>query len=215
MSLDGLIPLIISFALTLMVLSYLWKDNPLFRLGVYLFIGVAAGYTAAVVVNSVVTPKMVLPFFDLFSGSATDILVRTVPPVILGLLLFAKLSPRYAWLGSPSMGFLVGVGAAAALGGAVLGTLFPQIQATASLASSQAFVILAGTVLTLLYFQFSTLKERSGPPWLAKAIEAMRWGGQLFIAITFGVLFAGVYSAALSAMIERLNFLVTFVTGLL
>jgi hypothetical protein len=158
---------------------------------------------------------MVLPFFDLFSGSAADILIRTVPPVLLGLLLFAKLSPRYAWLGSPSMAFLVGVGAAAALGGSVLGTLFPQIQATASLASFQAFVILVGTVLTLLYFQFSTLKERSGPPWLAKAIEVMRWGGQLFIAITFGVLFAGVYSAALSALIERLNFLVTFVTGLL
>jgi hypothetical protein len=43
MSLDVLIPLAISFSLTLMVLSYLWKDNPLFRLGVYLFIGGGGG----------------------------------------------------------------------------------------------------------------------------------------------------------------------------
>ncbi|HJS29160.1 MAG TPA: hypothetical protein VJ768_06040 [Anaerolineales bacterium] len=214
MSPDSLIPLALSFSLTLMVLSYLWKDNPLFRLGIYLFIGVAAGYSAAVVVNSVIVPKMVVPFYDVFGGSLADILVRTLPPVILGLLLFAKLSPRFAWLGSPSMGFLVGVGAAAALGGAVLGTLFPQIQATAEVVSFQAFIVLIGTILTLISFQFTIRSGDGGQPWLGKTMEILRWGGQLFVAITFGVLFAGVYSAALSAMIERLNFLVTFVTGL-
>lgn len=214
MSLDVLIPLLLSFSLTLMVLSYLWKDNPLFRIGIYLFIGVAAGYAAAVVINSVVVPKMVLPFFDIFNGSLVDVLIRTLPPVILGLLLFTKLSPRASWLGTPSMAFLVGVGAAAALGGAVLGTLFPQIQATAQLGSFQAFIILIGTILTLLYFQFSVRNRPSGSVWIGRTMDGLRWGGQVFIAITFGVLFAGVYSAALSAMIERLNFLVTFVTGL-
>ncbi|MDX1435281.1 MAG: hypothetical protein R3335_00625 [Anaerolineales bacterium] len=214
MSLDLLIPLLLSFSLTLMVFSYLWKDNPLFRVGIYLFIGVAAGYAAAVVVNSVIVPKMVLPFFDVFSGSLVDILIRTLPPVTLGLLLFAKLSPRASWLGSPSMAFLVGVGAAAALGGAVLGTMFPQIQAAAGLVSLQAFVILIGTILTLVYFQFSVRHKPGGPTWIARSMDVLRWGGQLFIAITFGVLFAGVYSAALSAMIERLSFLASFVTGL-
>jgi hypothetical protein len=32
-------------------------------------------------------------------------------------------------------------------------------------------------------------------------------GGTVFIAVTLGVLFAGVYSAALTALIERLHFL--------
>jgi hypothetical protein len=214
MSLDGFIPFIISFSLTLMVLSYLWKDNPLFRLGIYLFIGVAAGYSAAMVVNSVILPDMIFPLLDLSGGSLIEILIRDLPPIILGLLIFAKLSPRYSWLGNPSMAFLVGVGAAAALGGAVLGTLFPQVQSTADFSSLQAFIILVGTVLTLFYFQFSVRGGKGGPGWMGRGTEALRWGGQLFIAVTFGVLFAGVYSAALSAMIERLNFLVGFVTGL-
>ena len=34
--------------------------------------------------------------------------------------------------------------------------------------------------------------------------------GRIFIAITFGVLFAGVYMSALTAMIERLSFIINF-----
>jgi len=52
----------------------------------------------------------------------------------MGLLLLLKLSPRTARLGIPSMAFLVGVGAAVAIGGAIMGTLFPQ-----TWASMQAF----------------------------------------------------------------------------
>ena len=92
--------------------------------------------------------------------------------------------------------------------------MFPQIQAAAGLVSLQAFVILIGTILTLVYFQFSVRHKPGGPTWIARSMDVLRWGGQLFIAITFGVLFAGVYSAALSAMIERLSFLASFVTGL-
>jgi hypothetical protein len=40
-------------------------------------------------------------------------------------------------------------------------------------------------------------------PW----IEGLSKVGQVFIAITFGALFAGVYTAALTAFIERIQFL--------
>jgi len=39
----------------------------------------------------------------------------------------------------------------------------------------------------------------------------LAWGGRVFIAITFGVLFAGVYMAALTAMLERLSSIINFV----
>ncbi len=38
----------------------------------------------------------------------------------------------------------------------------------------------------------------------------MAWLGRIFIAITLGVLFAGVYMAALTAMIERLSSILNF-----
>ena len=41
--------------LTLLVFSYLIGDNPLFRIAIYLFIGVSSGYAASVVWHSVLT----------------------------------------------------------------------------------------------------------------------------------------------------------------
>jgi hypothetical protein len=38
--------------------------------------------------------------------------------------------------------------------------------------------------------------------------------GQVFIAITFGVLFAGVFMAAMTALIDRLNFMISFLSAL-
>ena len=55
-------------------------------------------------------------------------------------------------------------------------------------------------------------------PQRHKAIETISKVGQFFIAVTFGVLFAGIYSAALTALIERLvfvyEFILIFISGL-
>ena len=53
---------------------------------------------------------------------------------------------------------------------------------------------------------------------IATAREACEYAariGQVFIAVTLGVLFAGVFSAALAAWVERWNFIVDFLTSLL
>ena len=120
------------------------------------------------------------------------------------------------------MALLVGVGAATALSGAVIGTLIPQSKATMNVFVSptffqliEGFVMLAGTVLTLIYFQFSAKRMPDGSVKRNIFIEILAWGGRVFIAITFGVLFAGVYMAALTAMLERLSSLINFVKSLL
>ena len=48
-----------------------------------------------------------------------------------------------------------------------------------------------------------------------RILEIIAWVGRLFIAITLGVLFAGVYTAALTAMIERLGSIINFIRQLL
>src|SRR5215211_5951026 len=113
---------LIGLLLTLMVFSYLIGDNPLFRIAVYLFIGVASGYAATVVWHYVLIPKL----FQ--SLSALNPL--SIVPLVFGISLLAKLSPRFSWVGNFAMAVLVGVGAAAAVGGALLGTLMPQVQAS-------------------------------------------------------------------------------------
>lgn len=215
-----LISAFVGFILTLMIFSYLIGDNPLFRIAVYLFIGVSSGYAATVVVYYVLLPK-----FNQFQALDVNQLILGVVPLILGASLLAKLSPRISWIGNFAMAMLVGVGAAAAVGGALLGTLIPQAQASIDafdLQSStspalkflEAVVMLAGTVLTLAAFQFGAKRATDGTPRRNVLLEWIARFGRLFIAITFGVLFAGVYMAALTAMIERLSSVINFIRQL-
>jgi len=211
--------------LTLMIFSYLIGDNPLFRIAVYLFIGVASGYAATVIWHYVLLPKLFQP---LQTGDPNQLLFAILP-LILCVSLLAKLSPRISWIGNFAMAILVGVGAAAAIGGAVLGTLIPQAQASMdaldfrSAASGtealfkliEGVVMLAGTVFTLGYFQFSAGRAPDGTPKRHVIFEGIAWIGRIFIAITFGVLFAGVYMAALTAMIERLTSMINFIRQLI
>jgi len=209
----------ISFLLTVMVLTYLIGDNPVFRVAVYLFIGISAGYVAAVAWHQVLYPLLVVP---LLAGSMADRLLALIP-LILGLLLLFKLSPRTARLGNPSMAFLVGVGAAVVIGGAVMGTIIPQTWASMNafnLANAgqswpkqllEGVVMLIGTLTTLVYFHYGAKATTSGPQ-RGKLINILAWVGQVFIAITFGVVFSGVFVAALTALIERLNFIVTYLS---
>ena len=170
MSQGDLIPTVLSFLLTLLIISYVWRDNPLFRFTVYLFVGVAAGYAGAIAFNYVIYLRILFPVFQVFTSGSLETLFLVFPPLLMGLLLFAKLSPRFSWVGNPSMAFMVGVGAAAAIGGSVLGTLFPQIDATTDLfgartsseispmtALFQGTTILIGTLMTLFYFHFSNI----------------------------------------------------------
>ena len=204
----------IGLVLTLLIFSYLIGDNPLFRSAIYIFIGVSSGYAAVAVWHYVLIPKLFSPLasFDLRQNWLL------IVPLILSVSLLAKLSPRISWLGSFAMALLVGVGAATALSGAVVGTLLPQSRAAMNAFASptvlqliEGVVMLAGTVLTLIYFQFSAKRAGDGSVKRNVIIEMLAWGGRVFIAITFGVLFAGVYMAALTAMLERLSALINFV----
>ena len=214
---SGLIGLI----LTLLVFSYLINDNPLFRMAIYLFIGVASGYAAAVIWQYVLAPKVLI----LLQSADPNLWLLTFIPLLLGFSLLAKLFPKISWLGSFAMALLVGVGAATALGGAMLGTLIPQVGAAIKAVDLSApdggftklvegSVMLAGTVFTLAFFQFSAGRAPDGTPKRNVAFESLAWIGRLFIAVTFGVLFAGVYMAALTAMIERLTSLINFIRQL-
>jgi hypothetical protein len=210
---------IVSFIFTLSVLSYLVGDNPLFRLAIYIFIGVSAGYAAAVAWHQVLWSKLFMP---LIYGDTFERALALVP-LLLGMLMLMKLSPRTARLGNPAMAFMVGAGASVAVGGAVLGTLFPQTQASINLFDLkaggsvserifEASIILVGTLTTLVYFHFSAKATPSGPQG-SHLVDILGGIGQVFIAITFGALFAGVYAAAMTALVERLSFLWSFIAS--
>ena len=207
----------IGFILTLLVFSYMIGDNPLFRFAIYLFIGVSSGYAAVAAWHYILWPKL---FSQL---TEVNQLVLMIVPLILTVSLLAKLSPHTSWIGNFAMAILVGVGAATAVGGAVIGTLLPQTEAAmsafdlGSAAGSTIFVRLfeatimfLGTVLTLAAFHYTLRRAPDGSAKQSGFLDSLSKVGRGFVSITLGVLFAGVYIAALTAMIERLSSLIQF-----
>ncbi len=217
----------VGLILTLLVFSYLIGDNPLFRFTIYLFIGVSSGYAAVAAWHYILLPKLFAPLGNFNQLDLTQLILMIVP-LVLSLSLLAKVSPRTAWIGNFAMAVLVGVGAATAVGGALIGTMIPQSQAAINAfdmsgASGPAVlvrlfsggVMFLGTILTLAAFHFTAGRTPDGSPKENGFMKGLGKAGRVFISITLGVLFAGVYMAALTAMIERLSSLITFTRQLI
>jgi len=212
---SDLVGTFIGFTLTLFIFSYAWGDNPFFRIATNIFVGAAAGYALVITINNIVIPHLINP---LLSDSRNEI-VFAILYLIPCALIFAKLSPRLSTFGSPALAILVGIGAAAAIGGAVIGTLSPQVAASINIFENPNFInaviILIGTLTVLVFFHFGVVKKSFRGFQTDKVMQGIRRTGQVFIAITFGAVFSGIYFAALTALIERISYLWTFLYELL
>ena len=215
----------ISFIITVLILSYLIGDNPLFRAAIYVFVGAAAGYVAAVAWNEIIAPTFVQPALSGAAFASPEQIIAWAVPLLGSILLLFKVFPRLSNIGQLPMAYLVGVGAAVTIGGAILGTLFPQINATFNdfdvglavtrntnvvLMILQGAVLLVGVIGVMVYFHFGATQKADGSVRRNVLVNVMAWVGRIYIAITFGVLFAGVYMAALTALIERVDSMRSF-----
>jgi len=207
---------ILGLVFTVLVLTYIIGDNVLFRLAVYILIGAGAAYAAVVVIFDVLWPGIQAA---LARAAARDfgLLIIEVIALLLGVLVWFKASPRLAWIGNVPMGYLIGVGVATVLGGAIIGTLGPQIVATGAPAytlsgeevarlSSDAltlhrlvtFVVAVGTIVTLLSFGYFRV-GRTNPLQLVNIL-----GRRFFLMIALGAVFALVFMASMTLLIERI-----------
>ncbi len=208
--------------LTLFVFSYLLGDNVLYRLAEHIFVGLAVGYAVVVVFHNVLAAKLLTPAAEAFGQKEWSQLLLSLVPLVLGLLLLTKPSRALSWLGSISVALLLGVGAALAISGALLGTLLPQIDATADvmrlgpgLGLFSGLVILAGTTGVLLHFHFGAGREGRMARLRDRLVQI--WGGlgRWFILIAFGAIFATTFMSRLSLLVGRIQFLLDSVRELL
>jgi hypothetical protein len=217
---------VVAVVLTLMVFSYLLGDNLLYRLAEHIFVGVAVGYAVVVAFHAILASKLFGPMAEAISAGDWQQLLLLAIPLVLGLLLILKPFKLTRWLGNLSLAYLLGVGAALAISGALLGTLLPQVNATANLTHFTArwgtglgivsgIVMLIGAIGVLLHFQFSTGKGGR----LSGIRDALvkGWGGvgRWFIVIAFSAILATTFVSRLSLLIGRIQFLFDSVRGLL
>jgi hypothetical protein len=212
------IGVVIAALLTLMVFSYIFGDNVLFKLAMHIFVGVALGYAITVV------------WYQVFTKLGSHGILQAAPALILCLLLILKILPNQSELssalGSLALAFVLGVGAALAIGGALFGTLVPQTLSTAGISlnpnhyqegSNSAglvdwlnnIIIVLGTIGTFFYFTFAVRATgRLGS--LREGIVRFWAGmGRLMIIFTLGALFANTVSARVALLISRLQFLMS------
>lgn len=200
------------FILTLMVFSYLLGDNFLYRLAVYIFVGLAAGYITMVTVESVLVPWV----RGTILAPAPEGRIVGVIPLILGGLLFLKGTKRFQALGKLGLAFLIGVGAAVAVVGAISGTLLPLTAGTVESVRTDAlngFIILLGVVCTLIYFQFLARRRPGGEIRRGAFGRAFGAVGQGFVVVALGALYGGAILTALVIFTERVAFLLARING--
>ncbi|NIV38052.1 MAG: hypothetical protein GWN58_54150, partial [Anaerolineae bacterium] len=161
---------LVAAILTLFVFSYLLGDNVLYRLAEHLFVGVAVGYGMVVVFHTVLSSKLMMPLVEALSNGDWGRVLMLGISLLMGLLLLTKPFKALSWLGSLSVAFLVGVGAALAISGAMLGTLLPQTDATANISYYvtrygpvlgwfSGAVVLIGTIGVLIHFHFGSREQ--------------------------------------------------------
>ena len=222
---DGTIT-VISFVLTLMVFSYVLGDMPLvrnlYRVTVYIFVGMTAAFTTIVTIEGVLLPYLQ----DIQDPTTSWTLLGNVGDIVIfftallfGLLLLLKPVSRLAWLTNSVFAVVVVVGSAVAVIGALSGTLFPlvrtattvpDIQATGPFELVNVGVIFLGTVTSLLYFQYQAKRGADGEIRQGIFVRRLSWIGKVFIVTTLGAIYAATMLTSLTILTERVGFLLQF-----
>jgi hypothetical protein len=204
----------IGLVLTLMVFSYLLGDNILYRIAVYLFSGLSAGYAILVTVDNALLPWL---RGSVLATDATPLgMIIGVLPFALLALLMLKGTVRFNGLGQLALAFLIGVGTAVALVGAISGTIIPLANATSSavrLDPLNGFLAFVGVVGTLMYFQYIGRRAPGGgeePLPFSRVVGAV---GRGVVVITLGALYAGAILTSLTIFSERISFILARITG--
>jgi len=222
MSPSELITLIIGIALTVMVFSYILGDKLFFGIATHLLIGVSAGFLALVVIQKVILPYLITPLVNRTDPGFLLVLV----PLALSVLLVIMLFRRGTRAGAIPLAFLGGVLAALAIIGVTRGTLAPQILSILGRfepgklmheaqpqwsAILEAMMILLGVISVLFVFHHRGQLKAGGVvrPVFLEGIGSI---GHIFIGVTFGALFVGLFSSALIALISSLSDILQFIT---
>lgn len=204
---------------TLCILSFLYGDNPLYKLAEAVFVGVSAAYW------------MVVGFWtgivqNLFSKLAPDLirssLLPGLPesqeqeliylfPLLLSVLMLMRLSPVGGWISRWALAFFIGATAGIRLLGYLQSDFLRQVQSTILplvvvgaqgfdfAASVQNLTIVVGVLSCLTYFFFSI--EHKG---MVGGVSRL---GIWFLMITFGAGFGYTVMGRIALMAQRLEFL--------
>lgn len=223
MSLNEIFTLWVGGLLTLMIFSFLYKDNPFYKFAEHLFVGVSAGYWMVVAFWTTMIPNMLGAIYPPSLGwwltnpaeaaSAATAAAKwwRIFPVFMGLMMLTRLVPNYSWVARWPMAFIMGFSAGTNLVRYLQSDFIAQIRSTLIPllvfdkggfnfgASFSNTILVIGVLSALVYFFFS--KEHKG--WFGGTARIGIW----VLMVAFGAAFGYTVMARISLLIGRLNFL--------
>jgi len=212
----------VAVGLTLCIYSFLYKDNPLFKLSEHLYVGISIGYSVVLAWHTIFLRLLWEPLAqavrDAPSEAGSYVLLA---PASIGLLMLTRFVPSIAWMSRLAFAFVVGFGSGVAIPRTVSAAIFKQIEDTVQPLVSMgnggatafmefalpqsginALILLIGVVSVLFYFFFSV--EHTGP---GKVVART---GVYFLMIAFGAAFGYTVMSRMSLLIGRFRDLITF-----
>jgi hypothetical protein len=187
--------------LTLAIFSFLYKDNPFYRFGESIYVGLSLGYYVGITYRQNLRPNLFDPLFSNFSAHWLLVI-----PGLLGVMLYLRYVPKISFLGRWALAVMIGYFIGVELLQRLHGDVLTQVRDTMvrcgdlSSASLQNLVLAVGVFSVLLYFYFS--RPRRG------ALRVVSKVGIWFVMVCFGASFGYTVMARVSLLIGRLVFLV-------
>ncbi|OGK12207.1 MAG: hypothetical protein A2Y63_05385 [Candidatus Riflebacteria bacterium RBG_13_59_9] len=207
----------IAAGLTLMILSFLYKDNPFFRFAEHLYVGISNAYVVWLVWATIVLPDFIgRVFMNLEPGRPWSPDYWYLVPGILGLVMLTRMIPTIEWMSRWALAFVVGWGAGFVIGPTLNSYLLAQLYASFPWVNMQgylgsptgeyvpalinAILLFVCVVTVLIYFFFSY--EHKGV--IGGAAKIGIW----VLMVAFGASFGSTVMARISLFIGRSRFLV-------
>lgn len=193
----------IASLLSLAIFSFLYKDNPFYRLAEHVFVGVANGWAVTFYWHNVLYPFLVTP---LARGQLFYLI-----PLTVGMCYLMRFIPRVSWLVRIPIGIYMGYYVGVSIPATVQAYIIKQMQGTILTSANfnawnagpmgmvWSVILLIGVFCTLSYFYFS--REHKGLLGVSSRI------GIVFVMVGFGAAFGYTVMARVSLLIGRLQFL--------
>jgi len=192
---------IIAGILTLAIFTFLYGDNPVYRMAETLLIGVSIGYILVITWSNTIMDILYKPLVN-------DGKLLLIIPLILGLFMFGRVHKLTSFLSRYSMAVLIGSGAGVAIPAMLGARILAQLSATIEMVKGDTFltmftalIVIVGVLATLSYFYFS--REHEG--WIGHSAKI----GTYFLMIFFGTTFGYTVMSRMSTFIGRVEFLLS------
>ncbi len=187
----------IATILTLSIFSFLFGDNPFYKFAERLWVGVATGYWTMLLYHQGFHDKVYLPIVERHQ-------FYYFIPVILGVMMWLRLSPKLGWLSRYALGFYVGISTGIYIPLAFKTLVFLQVEGTIRPVSGvwegiNFTLALIGVICGLIYFFFS--KPHKG------ALGVMSKAGIYTLMVGFGAGFGLTVMGRVALLVQRVLFM--------